>query len=83
LPRSAILIDIGGESGSGEFSESLMGIGAVRMGSNPGRNEDIDGDVTGVEGGAGGVDIVGAGVRGLDDDAILVLGGFHMLEGEL
>jgi hypothetical protein len=74
------LIDIGGESGSGDLSESLIGIGAVRMGTNPGRNEDIDEDVTGVGGGAGGGDIAGASVRDVKEVVILVLGGFCMLE---
>jgi hypothetical protein len=65
LPRSAILIDIGGGSGTGGLSESAIGIGAVQIGTNPGRSEDT-GSMTGVGGGTGGGDIAGVGVR--DDD---------------
>lgn len=79
LPRSAILIDTGGGSGAGGLSDSAIGIGAVRIDTNPGRNEDIAGVVTGVGGGGGG-DIAGVGVR--DGEVAREVGGrFHVLVG--
>jgi len=80
LPRSAILIDTGGGAAAGGFSDSAIGIGAVRIDTNPGRNEDIAGVVTGVGGGTGG-DIAGVGVR--DGEVAREAEGFCMLGGRL
>jgi hypothetical protein len=74
------LIDIGEGSGTGGLSKSAIGIGAVRMGTNPGRKEDIAGAVTGVGGGGGG-DVAGVGVRDVGEVAIAGGGGICVLVG--
>lgn len=79
MPRSAILIIIGGCSGAGGLSESAIGIGTVLVDTSPGQKEDSDVGVTGVGGGAAGGDVTDVGVK--DVDAIAMREGLCVLVG--